>query len=220
MKEFRCPQLNSDLLRIDVATFYHPIPRDCSSDCSSKPAYTKKVVYNRDWLILLDWSAAYKVTPLLYNPHCYPNGTFVIDGDVPVSLLRDRITFKSNYDYLIKKGTPKISFLPFLGRDNDVYMTIEEDEFSMILTLFLMRNGTEYDDSTHQENEEFYDIATESKLKVKDIDINKAQKILHNMYYEGMEMIIESTEMEWHRLCEVATYGEGQFYEEVMVNDE
>ncbi|CEF62301.1 Hypothetical protein SRAE_1000057400 [Strongyloides ratti] len=213
---FRCPEFNSDLVRIDIATFYQPISDNCSSSCFSEPSYKKKVLYNKDWIILHDWSAAYKVNSLLYNPHCYPEGTFVVDGNIPVSLLKDRVKFNSTFNYIIKEGAPLISFLPTFGRHDDLSMAVEEKEFLMFLTLYLMKNTTDYEDESHQRNTKFYDIATDSKLKTNVTDIGTTQKLFHSMYFEAMEMLIESTEMKWNQLCETASSDNGQFYEEVM----
>lgn len=212
---FKCPELNSDLLRIDVGTFYEPISEDCSSNCSAIPSYKKKVLYNKDWIILHDWSAIYKVNPLHYKPHCYPEGTIVVNGNVPVSLLKDRIKFESKFDYIVKEGAPIISFLPTFGRHDDLLMTVEEKEFFMFLTLYLMKNTTDYEDKDHQKNTKFYDVATDGKLKVNVTDISTIQKLFHNMYFEAMEVLIENSEMEWNRLCEIASSGGGQFYEEI-----
>ncbi|CEF59765.1 Hypothetical protein SRAE_X000151000 [Strongyloides ratti] len=214
---FKCPEFNTDLIRIDVATFYEPIPNECSNECSAIRSYEKKVIYNKDWIMLLDGTAAYKVNTLLYNPHCYPEETFVVNGNVPVSLLKDRVNFTSEFEYILKEGSPIFSFLPRLGRRKVQSMTIQEKEFFMFLTLYLMKNNTDYNHELHHKASEFYDAATENKLKGDEIDINKAQEMLNEMYSDAIEMLVESSEMQWNRLCDLANTEKGQFYEEVMV---
>uniref|UniRef100_A0A0N4ZCQ0 Secreted protein n=1 Tax=Parastrongyloides trichosuri TaxID=131310 RepID=A0A0N4ZCQ0_PARTI len=213
---FKCPEFNTDLIRIDVATFYEPISGDCSSECNVIRAYEKKVIYNKEWIMLLDGSAAYKVNALHYKPQCYPGETIVVDGNVPVSLLKDRINFTSEYEYVLKEGSPIFSFLPRLGRRKVQAMTVQEKEFFMFLTLFLMKNNTDYNHENHHKNNEFYDIATDSKLKVEEIDTTKAQQLLDEMYTDAIDMLVETAEVQWNRLCEVANTEKGQFYEEVM----
>uniref|UniRef100_A0A0K0EWX1 Uncharacterized protein n=1 Tax=Strongyloides venezuelensis TaxID=75913 RepID=A0A0K0EWX1_STRVS len=213
---FKCPEFNTDLIRIDVATFYEPIPNECTNECSAVRAYEKKVIYNKEWIMFLDGSAAYKINTLLYNPHCYPEEAFVVDGNVPVSLLKDRINFTSQYEYILKEGSPIFSFLPRLGRRKVQSMTIQEKEFFMFLTLYLMKNNTDYNHEIHHQNGEFYDAATENKLKGEEIDTSKAQELLNEMYSDAIEMLVESSEVQWNRLCEIASKEKGQFYEEAL----
>uniref|UniRef100_A0A0K0FNE5 COesterase domain-containing protein n=1 Tax=Strongyloides venezuelensis TaxID=75913 RepID=A0A0K0FNE5_STRVS len=217
--EFECPKLNTDLITIDVATFYEPIQGDCSSNCSAVPVYDSKVIHNKEWIIFPDGASAHKIYPLLFNPHCYPEGTFVVDGNVPVSLLKDRITFKSKFEYIVKKGAPVFPLIPSFGRHKDQSITVEEKEFSMFLTMYLMRNDSDYRHDDHHMNEEFYDAATGGRLKGGELDKEKAYKLLNEMYSSTMGELVSDSEDKWKRLCEEAVSEKGQFYEEVLAGE-
>uniref|UniRef100_A0A0K0EFF1 Exported protein n=1 Tax=Strongyloides stercoralis TaxID=6248 RepID=A0A0K0EFF1_STRER len=215
-KEFECPKLYVTNITIDIATFYQPINGDCSSNCSAIPSYEKKVIHNGEWIILFDGSGAYKVNPLLYNPHCYPEKTFIVNGNVPVSLLKDRISFDSTYKYILKEGAPIFSLIPGLGRHKDQAMIIGEKQFFMFLTMYLMRSNNSYYHETHHKDVHFYDAATDNKLKVNELSVDKANELLENMYYDTIEELIKDSADKWSDLCEDAITLKGQFYEEVM----
>uniref|UniRef100_A0AC35UEL8 Protein takeout n=1 Tax=Rhabditophanes sp. KR3021 TaxID=114890 RepID=A0AC35UEL8_9BILA len=219
-KSFTCPTFNTDYIRIDQGIFYEEIPADCdaSAECTAVKVTERKVIYNNEWILSLDGVNAWRKTALLYKPECYPNGTFVVDGTIPVALLKDHIV-TDGYEYPLMEGKPIFSFMPVLGRRKVVSMNIAQKEFVMFLSLYLSKDKGFYDHVLHQNSETFYTNATEGKLKNVGTEPLKAGDILNDLYNDMMDDLTEKAEALWKKFCETAVLEKGAFYEEVMRNN-